>query len=135
MGLIPVSSNSQMAHNKNETFQNIQCLFQTSLPVLDNPFSQRLREIIESFRAQRSRYMKVNVLLSSSPLGSPNALFPALFFSLCCLGLIMLKTKRFDQYDNGVSIRSSTNLFYLFDTSLRIRLSNKSLFNKRRHFY
>ncbi|KAA8581384.1 hypothetical protein FQN60_002965, partial [Etheostoma spectabile] len=30
----------------------------TSLPVLDNPFSQRLRDIIESFRAQRSRYMK-----------------------------------------------------------------------------
>ncbi|XP_056285584.1 protein transport protein Sec24C isoform X4 [Pseudoliparis swirei] len=34
----------------------------TSLPVLDNPFSQRLREIIESFRAQRSRYMKLMVV-------------------------------------------------------------------------
>lgn len=35
-------------------------MFQTSLPVLDNPFSQRLRDMIDSFRAQRSRYMKVN---------------------------------------------------------------------------
>uniref|UniRef100_A0A8C3AQH1 SEC24 homolog C, COPII coat complex component n=1 Tax=Cyclopterus lumpus TaxID=8103 RepID=A0A8C3AQH1_CYCLU len=34
----------------------------TSLPVLDNPFSQRMREIIESFRAQRSRYMKLMVV-------------------------------------------------------------------------
>uniref|UniRef100_A0A3Q2ZBC0 SEC24 homolog C, COPII coat complex component n=2 Tax=Hippocampus comes TaxID=109280 RepID=A0A3Q2ZBC0_HIPCM len=31
----------------------------TSLPVLDNPFSQRLRDMIDSFRAQRSRYMKL----------------------------------------------------------------------------
>lgn len=34
-------------------------MFQTTLPVLDNPFSQRLREMVDSFRAQRSRYMKV----------------------------------------------------------------------------
>ncbi|XP_073345156.1 protein transport protein Sec24C isoform X1 [Pagrus major] len=34
----------------------------TSLPVLDNPFSERLREIIDSFRAQRSRYMKLMVV-------------------------------------------------------------------------
>uniref|UniRef100_A0A665WT79 SEC24 homolog C, COPII coat complex component n=1 Tax=Echeneis naucrates TaxID=173247 RepID=A0A665WT79_ECHNA len=34
----------------------------TSLPVLDNPFSKRLREIIDSFRAQRSRYMKLMVV-------------------------------------------------------------------------
>ncbi|KAI4807866.1 hypothetical protein KUCAC02_027641 [Chaenocephalus aceratus] len=34
----------------------------TSLPELDNPFSQRLREIIESFRAERSRYMKLMVV-------------------------------------------------------------------------
>ncbi|KAM6897921.1 protein transport protein Sec24C isoform 1-T1 [Xenentodon cancila] len=34
----------------------------TSLPVLDNPYSQRLREIIDSFRAQRSRYMKLMVV-------------------------------------------------------------------------
>ncbi|XP_062330453.1 protein transport protein Sec24C [Osmerus eperlanus] len=34
----------------------------TSLPILDNPFSQRLREIVESFRAQRSRYMKLMVV-------------------------------------------------------------------------
>ncbi|XP_074475760.1 protein transport protein Sec24C isoform X1 [Sebastes fasciatus] len=34
----------------------------TTLPELDNPFSQRLREIIESFRAQRSRYMKLMVV-------------------------------------------------------------------------
>uniref|UniRef100_A0A1A8MYX1 SEC24 family, member C n=1 Tax=Nothobranchius pienaari TaxID=704102 RepID=A0A1A8MYX1_9TELE len=33
-----------------------------NLPVLDNPFSQRLREIIDSFRAQRSRYMKLMVV-------------------------------------------------------------------------
>ncbi|XP_047232777.1 protein transport protein Sec24C isoform X3 [Girardinichthys multiradiatus] len=33
-----------------------------TLPVLDNPFSQRLREIIDSFRAQRSRYMKLMVV-------------------------------------------------------------------------
>ncbi|XP_076007622.1 protein transport protein Sec24C isoform X2 [Genypterus blacodes] len=34
----------------------------TSLPVLDNPFSQRLKEIVDSFRAQRSRYMKLMVV-------------------------------------------------------------------------
>ncbi|XP_032429566.1 protein transport protein Sec24C isoform X2 [Xiphophorus hellerii] len=33
-----------------------------SLPVLDNPFSQRLREVVDSFRAQRSRYMKLMVV-------------------------------------------------------------------------
>ncbi|XP_026206660.1 protein transport protein Sec24C isoform X1 [Anabas testudineus] len=33
-----------------------------SLPVLDNPISQRLREVIDSFRAQRSRYMKLMVV-------------------------------------------------------------------------
>ncbi|XP_077406718.1 protein transport protein Sec24C isoform X4 [Vanacampus margaritifer] len=34
----------------------------TCLPVLDNPFSQRLREMVDSFRAQRSRYMKLMVV-------------------------------------------------------------------------
>ncbi|PWA21665.1 hypothetical protein CCH79_00003155, partial [Gambusia affinis] len=34
-----------------------------SLPVLDNPFSQRLREVVDSFRAQRSRYMKASLIL------------------------------------------------------------------------
>ncbi|XP_014034849.2 protein transport protein Sec24C isoform X1 [Salmo salar] len=34
----------------------------TRLPELDNPFSQRLREIIDSFRSQRSRYMKLMVV-------------------------------------------------------------------------
>ncbi|XP_019963557.2 protein transport protein Sec24C isoform X1 [Paralichthys olivaceus] len=34
----------------------------TSLPELDNPFSQRLREIVDSFRAQRPRYMKLMVV-------------------------------------------------------------------------
>ncbi|XP_014871706.1 protein transport protein Sec24C isoform X3 [Poecilia latipinna] len=34
----------------------------TNLPVLDNPFSQRLREVVDSFRAQRSRYMKLMVV-------------------------------------------------------------------------
>lgn len=43
---------------------NRDCVFQTSLPVLDNPYSQRLREMVDSFRAQRSRYMKVKVPLS-----------------------------------------------------------------------
>lgn len=38
-------------------------MFQSSLPVLDNPYSQRLRDILHSFRAQRSRYMKVTVPL------------------------------------------------------------------------
>lgn len=36
-------------------------MFQTILPAMDNPYSQRLREIVDSFRAQRSRYMKVEV--------------------------------------------------------------------------
>ncbi|KAF5906409.1 protein transport protein Sec24C isoform X1, partial [Clarias magur] len=30
----------------------------TSLPILDNPYSKRLRDIIETFRTERSRYMK-----------------------------------------------------------------------------
>ncbi|XP_061087636.1 protein transport protein Sec24C isoform X2 [Conger conger] len=34
----------------------------TSLPILDNPFSKKLRDIIDSFRAQRSRYMKLMVV-------------------------------------------------------------------------
>ncbi|XP_035262282.1 protein transport protein Sec24C isoform X1 [Anguilla anguilla] len=34
----------------------------TSLPILDNPFSKRLRDVIESFREQRSRYMKLMVV-------------------------------------------------------------------------
>ncbi|XP_057682011.1 protein transport protein Sec24C isoform X2 [Corythoichthys intestinalis] len=34
----------------------------TCLPILDNPLSQRLREMVESFRAQRSRYMKLMVV-------------------------------------------------------------------------
>uniref|UniRef100_A0A673K533 Protein transport protein Sec24C-like n=1 Tax=Sinocyclocheilus rhinocerous TaxID=307959 RepID=A0A673K533_9TELE len=40
----------------------------TSLPALDNPFSKRLREIIESFRAQRSRYMKLMVVKQEDKL-------------------------------------------------------------------
>lgn len=58
-------------------------VFQTSLPVLDNPFSQRLREIIDSFRAQRSRYMKVNFLFSLSDIfKSKHSLF--CYFSVLC---------------------------------------------------
>ncbi|XP_048843532.1 protein transport protein Sec24C isoform X2 [Brienomyrus brachyistius] len=34
----------------------------TNLPTLDNPFSKRLHEIIEMFREQRSRYMKLMVV-------------------------------------------------------------------------
>ncbi|XP_051771563.1 protein transport protein Sec24C isoform X3 [Ctenopharyngodon idella] len=40
----------------------------TSLPALDNPFSKRLREIIESVRAQRSRYMKLMVVKQEDKL-------------------------------------------------------------------
>ncbi|KAK7122366.1 hypothetical protein R3I94_019479 [Phoxinus phoxinus] len=40
----------------------------TSLPALDNPFSKRLKEIIESVRAQRSRYMKLMVVKQEDKL-------------------------------------------------------------------
>ncbi|XP_026996265.2 protein transport protein Sec24C isoform X2 [Tachysurus fulvidraco] len=40
----------------------------TSLPALNNPFSKRLREIIESFRAQRSRFMKLVVVKQEDKL-------------------------------------------------------------------
>ncbi|XP_051959182.1 protein transport protein Sec24C isoform X5 [Xyrauchen texanus] len=40
----------------------------TSLPALDNPFSKRLREIIESVRAQRSRFMKLMVVKQEDKL-------------------------------------------------------------------
>ncbi|XP_007259393.3 protein transport protein Sec24C isoform X4 [Astyanax mexicanus] len=40
----------------------------TSLPVLENPYSKRLREIIESFRMQRSRYMKLMVVKQEDKL-------------------------------------------------------------------
>ncbi|XP_055031587.2 protein transport protein Sec24C isoform X3 [Misgurnus anguillicaudatus] len=40
----------------------------TSLPVLDNPFSKRLKEIIESIRAERSRYMKLIVVKQEDKL-------------------------------------------------------------------
>ncbi|XP_026770806.3 protein transport protein Sec24C isoform X1 [Pangasianodon hypophthalmus] len=40
----------------------------TSLPILDNPYSKRLREIIESFRTQRSRYMKLVVVKQEDKL-------------------------------------------------------------------
>ncbi|XP_026097752.1 protein transport protein Sec24C-like isoform X2 [Carassius auratus] len=40
----------------------------TSLPALDNPFSKSLREIIESVRAQRSRYMKLMVVKQEDKL-------------------------------------------------------------------
>ncbi|KAJ8416117.1 hypothetical protein AAFF_G00381390 [Aldrovandia affinis] len=34
----------------------------TSLPILENSYSKKLRDVIESFRAQRSRYMKLMVV-------------------------------------------------------------------------
>ncbi|KAA0724984.1 Protein transport protein [Triplophysa tibetana] len=40
----------------------------TSLPALDNPFSKRLREIIETIRTQRSRYMKLIVVKQEDKL-------------------------------------------------------------------
>ncbi|XP_063076747.1 protein transport protein Sec24C isoform X2 [Engraulis encrasicolus] len=40
----------------------------TSLPELDNPFSKKLRELIASFRAQRSRYMKLMVVKQDDKL-------------------------------------------------------------------
>lgn len=43
--------------------------------MLDNPFSQRLREIIQAFRAQRSRYMKVRPL-TNPPTHPPTHLLP-----------------------------------------------------------
>ncbi|XP_051968721.1 protein transport protein Sec24C-like isoform X3 [Xyrauchen texanus] len=39
-----------------------------SLPALDNPFSKRLREIIESVRTQRPRYMKLMVVKQEDKL-------------------------------------------------------------------
>ncbi|KAF4084974.1 hypothetical protein AMELA_G00112270 [Ameiurus melas] len=40
----------------------------TSLPALKNPYSQRLQEIIKSFRTQRSRYMKLVVVKQEDKL-------------------------------------------------------------------
>ncbi|XP_041124152.1 protein transport protein Sec24C-like isoform X2 [Polyodon spathula] len=40
----------------------------TNLPVLNNPYSQRLRAIIESFRVQRPRYMKLMVVKQDDKL-------------------------------------------------------------------
>ncbi|MGH0155887.1 UNVERIFIED_CONTAM: hypothetical protein FKN15_030339 [Acipenser sinensis] len=40
----------------------------TNLPVLDNPYSRRLRAIIESFRAERPRYMKLMVVKQDDKL-------------------------------------------------------------------
>ncbi|RXM29792.1 Protein transport protein Sec24C [Acipenser ruthenus] len=40
----------------------------TNLPVLDNPYSRRLRAIIESFRAQRPRYMKLMLVKQDDKL-------------------------------------------------------------------
>ncbi|KAG7261075.1 hypothetical protein CRUP_037321 [Coryphaenoides rupestris] len=45
----------------------------TSLPVLDNPFSQRLREIVHAFRAQRSRYMKDTAVWDPSTCPRPSS--------------------------------------------------------------
>lgn len=38
-------------------------LFQSVLPVLDNPLSKKVRSLIDSLRAQRMRYMKVTQML------------------------------------------------------------------------
>lgn len=38
-------------------------LFQSALPVLDNPLSKKVRSLIDSLRAQRMRYMKVIQIL------------------------------------------------------------------------
>ncbi|XP_041116886.1 protein transport protein Sec24C-like isoform X2 [Polyodon spathula] len=40
----------------------------TNLPELDNPYSRRLRAIIENFRAQRPRYMKLMVVKQDDKL-------------------------------------------------------------------
>uniref|UniRef100_A0AAY3ZX11 SEC24 homolog C, COPII coat complex component n=1 Tax=Denticeps clupeoides TaxID=299321 RepID=A0AAY3ZX11_9TELE len=40
----------------------------TSLPVLDNPYSKKLRGIVESFRTQRPRYMKLLVVKQEDKL-------------------------------------------------------------------
>uniref|UniRef100_A0AAY4A1N4 SEC24 homolog C, COPII coat complex component n=1 Tax=Denticeps clupeoides TaxID=299321 RepID=A0AAY4A1N4_9TELE len=41
---------------------------ETSLPVLDNPYSKKLRGIVESFRTQRPRYMKLLVVKQEDKL-------------------------------------------------------------------
>lgn len=38
-------------------------LFQSVLPVLDNPLSKKVRSLIDILRAQRMRYMKVTQML------------------------------------------------------------------------
>ncbi|KAL4641164.1 protein transport protein Sec24C isoform X1 [Arapaima gigas] len=40
----------------------------TTLPVLDNPYSRKLRDMIESIRVQRSRYMKLLVVKQEDKL-------------------------------------------------------------------
>ncbi|KAJ8250554.1 hypothetical protein COCON_G00224760 [Conger conger] len=59
------------ANVQQELLQNIfgtPAFGQTALPELDNPFSKRLREIIQSFRAQRSRFMKLIVVKQEDKL-------------------------------------------------------------------
>lgn len=40
----------------------------STLPLLDNPWSKKLREIIDAFRAQRSRYMKLLIIKQEDKL-------------------------------------------------------------------
>lgn len=43
-------------------------MFQSILPVLDNPLSKKVRGLIDSLRAQRSRYMKLIVVKQEDKL-------------------------------------------------------------------
>jgi len=48
--------------------------FQSTLPVLENPFSKKVRSIIDMLQVQRSRYMKVKMLFPIRSFKSPSLL-------------------------------------------------------------
>lgn len=51
--------------------------FQSTLPVLENPFSKKVRSIIDMLHLQRSRYMKVKMLILIHNSYSPSLLLLA----------------------------------------------------------
>ena len=73
-----LSSGGHICSESHIRMRSCVSLLQTSLPVLDNPFSQRLREIVGAFRAQRSRYMKVR----NTPTVSPSLLSVLFIFNV-----------------------------------------------------
>lgn len=48
--------------------------FQSTLPVLENPFSKKVRSIVDMLQVQRSRYMKVKMLAPIHSFKSPSLL-------------------------------------------------------------